>query len=51
MVLSVPSETAGVTVALVAAVSRALEGFLVPVSQEVTIEMILSLERFMADSA
>ena len=44
-------ETPGVAVALVAALCRALERFLVAVSQQVPVEMVLPLERLMADGA
>ena len=51
MILSVSPETAGVAVALVAAVCRALKWFLVAVSQQVTVEMVLSLERLVTYGA
>ena len=51
MVLSVPPKTAGVTVTLVASLRRALEWFLVSVSQKVAVQMVLSLEGLVADRA
>ena len=51
MVLPVPPEAAGITVALVAALRCALEWFLVPVSEQVSVEMVLSLERLVTDGA
>ena len=51
MIFPVSSEAARVAVTLVAALGGALERLFVPVSQQMAVEMILALERFMANIA
>ena len=46
-----PPQTACITVALVAALRGALERFLIPVREQMTIEMVLPLEGLVAHGA